>query len=109
MRVAYAAVLGAEPDLVLSGEAATAEDALDQLGDAPCDLVLTDYRLPGASGVALVERLRARRPGLPVLVITGHEEEAFEREARSAGAAGFLRKRDLHATLVPSIRAALGT
>ena len=111
MREAYASVLALEPGLDLAGVVATAEEALDALtGPAarPCDLVVTDFRLPGRSGVDLVRDLGAARPGLPVVVVTAHDGEAFEREARQAGAADFLNKRDLVFTLGPTIRAALG-
>lgn len=110
MREVYSDVIAAEPDLVLHGTASSTEEALDSLGPpgAPgCDLILTDYRLPGRSGVELVRAVAERWPGLPVLVISAHEEDAFGREARGAGAAAFLTKRNLFLTLVPAIRAAL--
>jgi len=107
MREAYASVLDLEPDLELVGAVESAEDAMASLGDMPCDLVVTDYALPGQTGVDLVRHLRSVRPELPALVISGHEEEAFAREAREAGAVGFLRKRDLIQTLVPTIHGLL--
>lgn len=106
MREAYDAMLRAEPDLDPCGMAASAEEAMAALGGPDglaCDLVLTDLRLPGQSGTDLVRHLRASRPSLPAVVITAHEDQAFAREARSAGAAAFLRKRDLIETLVPTI------
>lgn len=69
---------------------------------------MTDYRLPGMNGTELVRRLHVARPGLPCIVITAHEDAAVEREAREAGAAAFLGKRDLAATLVPTILDVLG-
>lgn len=103
MREAYANVLGLEPDLDLCGVAASTEEALALLDGLPCDLVVTDLVLPGQSGLDLVRHLRTARPDLPAVVITGHEEEAFARAARLAGAAAFLSKRDLIQTLVPTI------
>lgn len=110
MREVYADVIASEPDLVLHGAVTSAEEALDDLSStdaAGCDLILTDYRLPGRSGVELVREAGVRWPGLPVLVISAHEEDAFEREARDAGAVAFLHKRNLFRNLVPAIRAAL--
>ncbi|MBP1805218.1 PAS domain S-box protein [Rubellimicrobium aerolatum] len=54
-------------------EAASAGEALDRLdgGLAP-DLVITDHLMPGMHGTDLARLLRARRPGLPVLVISGY-------------------------------------
>ena len=107
MREAYASVLELEAGLDLCDAVASAEEALTSLADGRCDLVVTDYSLPGMNGVELVRRLRTLRPGLPSIVISGHEEEAFAREARAAGAATFLKKRDLIETLVPTILAIL--
>ena len=73
-----------------------------------CDLVVADYRMPGLNGAELVRRLRALRPDLRAVVVSAHEDAAFAREAMEAGAAAFLKKRDLMDTLVPTIRAVLG-
>ncbi|HEX8385439.1 MAG TPA: response regulator transcription factor [Rubricoccaceae bacterium] len=105
LREMYADFLKAAPGLELCGTAGSAEEVLGKLGDLDCDIVVTDYRLPGLSGAELVRRLRAERPDLPAVVISGHEDEAFSREAMEAGAAAFVRKRDLVALLVPTIHA----
>ncbi len=104
MREAYAAVLRTTPGLDLCGAAETAEELLGKLAKLDCDLLVTDYRLPGMTGAELVRRLRAARPELPCVVISAHEDETFVREATDAGAAAFIRKRDLVATLAPTIR-----
>ena len=107
MQEAYADVLGAEPDLALCGVSERAEEALERIQGAPCDLVVTDVRLPGMSGIDLVERLAAACPTLPVVVITGHDDVSFERRARAAGAVAFLPKRQAALGLVPTIRSVL--
>ena len=107
MREAYAAVLAQEPDIGVCGVVESAEQALDALDGLPCDLVVTDLRLPGMSGVDLVQRLRMMRPDLPALVISAHEEEVYAERAREAGAVGFLPKQGLAGTLVPTIREVL--
>ena len=56
-------------------EASGGPDALDVLAREPeVDLVLTDYAMPGMTGLELVRELRKRRPGLPVLMVTGYAE-----------------------------------
>lgn len=110
MREAYAHVLGAEADLELCGQAETAELALVALAalvEDPCDLVVTDVRLPGMSGIDLVAHIRERWPALPVVVITGHEDDVFARQAREAGAVAFLPKSLAPTRLLPTIREAL--
>ncbi len=107
VREAYVSVLAREPDLDVCGEASTAEEALGHLSEGLCDLVVTDVRLPGMSGIELVERLRRERPDLPSLVITGQEEEVVARLARKAGAAAFLPKSQAARLLVTTIRSVL--
>lgn len=108
MRDAYVRVLSAEPDLVLCGQAETAERALAALAETVCDLVVTDVRLPGMSGIDLTAQIHERWPALPVVVITGHEDSLFERMAQEAGATAFLPKRLAATHLLGTIRTALG-
>jgi two-component system invasion response regulator UvrY len=108
MREAYASVLEVEPGLELCGSVGSAEELIEKLDGLDCDLVVTDLGLPGKSGIELVRHLRDVRPELPAVVISGHEEEAFARDAMGAGAAAFLRKRDLIRTLVPTLYEVLG-
>lgn len=96
-----------QPDLDLCGTAETAEDALDALATADCDLVLADLALPGMDGDALTERLAVLRPGLPVVVLSVHDDGVYERRAREAGARAFVSKRDASADLVPTLRRVL--
>ena len=107
MQEAYAMVLEPEDDLSLCGAASSAEDALDRIREEPYDLVVTDIRLPGMTGVELVERLHDLQPALRTLVITGHEETLFMDRARRAGASAFLPKRMAATLLIPTIRAVL--
>lgn len=81
-----------EPDLVVSGEAATAEEALKALAEAEAELVLVDVALPGMSGIELVHRLHARHPKLPMAMLSGHRENSYVNEALEAGASGYILK-----------------
>lgn len=77
--------------------AGSAEEALRLLeaeaGDAPrTDVVLTDLQLPGASGLALLERLRALRPALQAVVLTGHGGLEAAQAAMRLDAVDFLTK-----------------
>lgn len=51
--------------------AATAEEALDLLGDDPYDLVVSDIKMPGLSGLDLLRSIKGKQPGTPVVLITG--------------------------------------
>jgi DNA-binding response OmpR family regulator len=73
-------------------------EALDWLGDPVADarprfdLVVTDVRLPGASGIDLVERIRAADWALNIIVITAFGSAALHEGARRLGAAAVLDK-----------------
>ena len=77
--------------LELVGEAANAEDAIELVLDLRPDVVLIDIRLPGSSGVSVIERLGLLAPASRVLVLTRSEENRVV-EAILAGASGYILK-----------------
>src|SRR5262244_1572634 len=52
--------------------ASTAEQALEQLNDDPYDLVVSDIKMPGLSGLDLLRAVKGKQPGTPVVLITGN-------------------------------------
>ncbi|QJE73327.1 response regulator [Aerophototrophica crusticola] len=52
------------------------QEALELLDQDPADAVVTDLRMPRMDGRDLILRLRARDPGLPILVVTGYQGDA---------------------------------
>jgi two-component system, cell cycle sensor histidine kinase and response regulator CckA len=60
--------------------AGSAEEALTvaDAHDAPIDLLLTDAMMPGKSGVELAALMTARRPGIPVIIMSGYTEETLD-------------------------------
>src|SRR5215469_6361595 len=75
--------VGHEPD---------AESALARVAAEHWDLLITDIRLPGMSGLELLDRVRKQVPGLPVAVLTGHASVDYAVDARRGAAAEFLQK-----------------
>ena len=72
-----------------------AESALVHIGkDKPYDLLISDFMLPGISGLELITQLRQNRATsrLPIVMISGHNNYAMDERARSAGANAFLVK-----------------
>src|SRR4029450_2496134 len=63
----------------------TAEAALTWLKDSQSDLVISDLRLPGMSGLELARKLRRGRHAQPVILVTAYGTPETIREARSAG------------------------
>lgn len=69
------------------------ESALEYLrtGQA-CDLIICDYRMPGISGLGVLQQTMKLRPALPFLLMSGHATKAEVNEALTQGAMGFLAK-----------------
>lgn len=86
---------------------ASAEAALRALNDRFEGVVVTDLRMPGLDGRALVERLTALDPDLPVIMMTGHGDIAEAVEAMKRGAYDFLAKPFAPERLIESLRRAL--
>ena len=72
-----------------------AESALVRIQrDRPYDILISDYMLPGISGLELIEQVRRNRPtaNLPIVMISGHNNYAMDARAKAAGANAFLNK-----------------
>lgn len=71
--------------------ASDAEEALEEFRRAPFDLVVTDFRMPGMNGIELIREIRALRPEVPVILISGYTEALGLTEA-STGADAVIAK-----------------
>jgi two-component system nitrogen regulation response regulator GlnG len=69
-----------------------AEHVLEALDDGAPDVLITDVRMPGMSGIALLERLRSTSPELPIIVITAHSDLENAVAAYKGGAFEYLPK-----------------
>ena len=69
-----------------------AEHLLDAIGHGEPDVLITDVRMPGMSGIALLERLRTSCPLLPIIVITAHSDLENAVAAYKGGAFEYLPK-----------------
>lgn len=99
-------VLGAEGLRV--AVAADGESALAHPAAATCRLVLLDLMLPDRPGDEVLRAFRARRPDLPVVVITGYATRESARRAMEGGAADYLPKPFEESELLAVVRRALG-
>ena len=91
-------VVGKSFDRVLSGKgyavitASNGQEALNKLDAEDYDVVFTDIKMPGMNGLEVAERVKQRRPWLPVVIVTGYGSTENETRAEAAGVSSFLRK-----------------
>jgi DNA-binding NarL/FixJ family response regulator len=106
VREGVRAMLAAEPDIEVAGQAGSGEEAVTFAREKPCDVVLMDLRMPGTDGVAATSRILAADPSARVVVLTTYETDADILRAVEAGAAGYLLKDAPPADVANAIRAA---
>jgi len=98
------ALLNGIDGLQVALEADNGDDLLARLAGAKVDVILSDIRMPGCDGFALVQRLRAAGDETPVLLLTTFDEPDLALRAAECGAQGFLLKdaspEDLHEVLL---------
>jgi DNA-binding NtrC family response regulator len=92
------AVVGRSFDRVLSDKgyevdtARNGEEGLKDMESQDYDVIFTDIKMPGMDGLEVAERIKARCPWTPVVVITGYGTEENEARAHVLGVNGFVRK-----------------
>ena len=104
IRSGLAAVIGAEPDLLVVGEAGDGAEVLDLVGRTSPDVVLMDVRMPAVDGIAATRALVRAGSAARVLVLTTFANDDHVFDALAAGADGFLLKRSTPEEVLHGIR-----
>lgn len=100
-------LINQQPDLAVCGEAEGAPSALSAIGAGQADLVIADLNLASSSGIELIKNLRELQPGLPVLVLSMHDESLYAERVFRAGARGYVNKRETAQKVIEAIRRVL--
>lgn len=98
------ASINSQHDLVVCGSAASAREALQAVAELKPDLVVADISLHDSHGIDLTKDLVALHPGLPVLVLSTHDETLYAERVLRAGAKGYVMKREPMPKLLEAIR-----
>ena len=98
------AVINAEPDLEVVGEAGTVAETLKVIGECNPDVAVLDVRLGDGSGVEVCRDIRSTYPDVSCLILTSFEDDQALVEASLAGAAGYVLKQVKGSELLSSIR-----
>ena len=73
-------------------DVSSAEDAMLEIGRGPVDLVVSDIKLPGMSGIELVRNVRKLHPNAKAILITGHSTAPIRKQVEELGVVALLRK-----------------
>lgn len=82
------------PGFVVVGDAADGETAVDLSHELLPDLVIVDLELPCKNGFRVIQHLKVKVPGVRVIVLSGHGDDATRRLALEMGTDGFVEKSD---------------
>jgi len=104
VREGFAAVLAAQPGLLVAGQAADGAEAVRQARELRPDLVLMDVRMPVMDGLEATRRIMSAPPAPRVLMLTTFDLDDYVYAALRAGASGFLLKDATAAELVQAVR-----
>jgi DNA-binding NarL/FixJ family response regulator len=97
-------IIADTPDLTVVGEAANGLEAMQQVREQECDVLVLDISMPGRSGLDLIRMIKDEKPELPILILSMHHEEQYAVRALQAGASGYLTKESDGDLLVAAIR-----
>jgi DNA-binding NarL/FixJ family response regulator len=104
LREGIAAVLEAEPDMVLVAEASNGRDAIEQFRTHHPDVTLMDIQMPGMNGIDTILAIREDFPNARIIVLTTYSGDAQALRAFKAGASGYLLKNMLRKELLETVR-----
>src|SRR5258705_104769 len=98
-------VIETDPSLCVIGEASDGQAALDMIADLAPDVVILDVNMPGLTGFAVVESMRAKGLTAETVMLTMHNEEAMLAKALSLGVRGYVLKDSAVSDIVSCLHA----
>jgi DNA-binding NarL/FixJ family response regulator len=104
LREGLAAVIEAQPDMVLIGEAANGREAIESFRTHRPDVTLMDLQMPDMNGIDAINAIRGEFPAARIVVLTTYKGDVQALRALKAGAAGYLLKSMLRKELLETIR-----
>jgi DNA-binding NarL/FixJ family response regulator len=102
------ALINAQQDMEVVGEAGDGQTAYKIAAEMQPDLVVMDVSLPEMSGAKATERIKHELSGIKILALTVHEDKGYLRQLIQAGASGYVLKRAAAEDLIHAIRAIAG-
>ncbi len=97
-------LINQEPELIVSGEAENAAQALDIIKTEHIDLAIIDISMDGMNGIQLTEQIKAHYSDIPIVILSMHDELNYAKRAFRAGARGYIAKHEAAEKIIPAIR-----
>jgi two-component system, NarL family, response regulator NreC len=104
VREGLKALINAQPDMIVIGEAGDGQTAWQQARDCHPDVVIMDISMPELNGVQATEMLKRASPTIKILTLSVHEDTSYLRQLLAAGAAGYILKHAAADDLIQAIR-----
>jgi len=104
LREGIAAIINSQPDMLLTSQAASGTEAIQQYREQRPDVVLMDLRLPDLSGIDAMISIRGEFPDARIIMLTTFEGDVEIQRSLQAGARGYLLKSTPPNELVQAIR-----
>lgn len=104
VREGFRAILEAEPDIDVVGEAGTGQDAVQRVLEQSPDVLVVDLMLPGLNGLEVTWQVCKQAPSTRVVVLSMHDSEPYVLEALRNGASAYVLKNSGGAELKKAVR-----
>ena len=104
VREGLKAMINAQPDMEVVGEAADGRTAVEEVPRVAPDIVVMDISMPHLNGIHATEELQRIAPKVKIVALTVHEDRSYLRQLIDAGAVGFVLKRTASDELINALR-----
>jgi DNA-binding NarL/FixJ family response regulator len=104
VREGLRALIDAQPDMQVVGQAGDGKSALQNLPGCQPDIAVLDISMPGLSGPQVAEQVKQSCPRTKVLALSVHEDKSYLRQMLEAGASGYVLKRAAADELIRAVR-----
>jgi DNA-binding NarL/FixJ family response regulator len=108
VRAGLRALLSAQPDIAVVGDAANGLEAVHQVQEKHPDIILLDIAMPVLNGLEAAQEIEASCPETAVIVVSMHSSPEYIRLALLAGVRGYLLKETVGAEVVEAVRLVYG-
>jgi DNA-binding NarL/FixJ family response regulator len=99
-------LIDGQPDMQVVSEASDGNGAVLLAASTKPDVVVLDISMPGMNGLAATKKLKEQQPGMAIITLTRHSDDAYLQELLRAGVSGYVLKQSAPTELLQAIRAA---